>query len=427
MARVAHLGLWSSIALVVANMIGAGVFTSSGYALAGLGARHYVMWAWAVGGILALCGAVSYAGLAARMPESGGEYHYLEQTVHPIAGFLAGWVSLLAGFTAPIALAAVTLQEYLGPVFGLGVDRHWVATGAILTAFGMHAVRRPGIILQNLAVLLKLLLLVAFLVIAVVEIPQRTVVENVATAVPFDLGAFAVSLVYISLAYSGWNATVYIAGEVRDAKRNAPRSLWIGCGVVCLVYLALNYVFLYGAPIAEIRGQAAIGAIAAAALGGETFERLVRLAVAVALFTSISSMVMIGPRVYAKMAEDGLFPRVFASGGDVPLAAVALQAIGAIAIAWVTDVKTLLEYIGFTLGISSAMTVLGLIRLRRRLGSTAVPVFGYPLVPLVYIVVTLGAAGYLAVSKEHGALWGAVTILTGLPLYFVFRRRPLRT
>jgi amino acid transporter len=423
MTRAAHLGLWSSIALVVANMIGAGVFTSSGYALAGLGARHYVMYAWAVGGVLALCGAMSYAGLARQMPDSGGEYHYLKQTVHPIAGFLAGWVSLLAGFTAPIALAAVTLQEYLGPALGFDVHQHWLATIAIVAAFLMHAARRPGVIMQNVAVLLKLVLLLGFFVIAIVEMPQAITVDVIAEDVPFDLGAFAVTLVYISLAYSGWNATVYVAGEVRDAPRNATRSLWIGCGMVSLVYLGLNYVFLYAAPVESLKGQTAVAAIAAAALGGETFERLVRLIVAVALFTSISSMVMVGPRVYAKMAADGLFPKIFATGKDVPLAAIALQATGAIAIAWATDVKTLLEYIGFTLGLSSAAAVVGLMMLRHRLGRDAVPVFGYPLIPLVYIVVTLGAASFLAMSKEDGALWGTVTVLAGLPLYFLCQRK----
>lgn len=424
MARAAHLGLWSSIALVVANMIGSGVFTSSGYALEALGERHYVMYAWAVGGILALCGAMSYVGLATRMPESGGEYHYLAKTVHPLAGFLAGWVSLLAGFTAPIALAAVTLQEYLGPVLEMEVHRDWLATAAILIAFGMHSVRRQGVILQNIAVLVKLLLLLAFLVMAMAKMPDRPVSLEVVAEVPFDIGAFAVTLVYVSLAYSGWNATVYVAGEVRDARRNATRSLWMGCCVVCLVYLGLNYVFLYGAPVADIKNQTAIGAIAAASLGGETFERLIRLVVTVALFTSISSMVMIGPRVYAKMAEDGVFPKLFATDREVPMAAVALQAGGAIAVTWLTGVRALLEYIGFTLGISSAAAVVGLMLLRRRLGATAVPVFGYPLVPLIYIVVTLGAAGYLASTLQKGALWGILTLLAGLPLYFLCRSRP---
>ena len=414
--------MWSSVALVVANMIGAGVFTSSGYALDALGARHYVMYAWAAGGLLALCGAVSYAGLAAHMPESGGEYHYLAKTLHPMAGFLAGWVSLLAGFTAPIALAAVSLQEYLGPALGMDMDRHWLATVSILVAFCMHAFRRPGVVLQNLAVLLKLVLLSAFLAIALVEMPRSAPATEVVVDTPFDLGAFAISLVYISLAYSGWNATVYVAGEVKDARRNATRSLWLGCVVVFVIYLGLNYVFLYGAPVEQVRGEPAIGAIAASALGGETFARLVRFAVAAALFTSVSSMVMIGPRVYAKMAEDGLFPRVFAAKDGVPLAAIGLQALGAIVIAWFTDVRSLLEYIGFTLGISSAAAVFGLILLRRRLGAAAVPVFGYPFVPLIYVTVTVGAAAFLALSTAGGGLWGCLTVLAGLPLYFLCRR-----
>lgn len=408
-------------------MVGAGVFTSSGYALADLGSRGYVLLAWVVGGIIALCGALCYTALLRRMPESGGEYYYLSRTVHPLAGFLAGWVSLLAGFTAPIAVAAIALARYLGPATGLALDPNGTATAAILLALVMHGLHLgSGARLQNGIVALKLLLLLAFVLLGLLRMPDLTVASSGATPAsppPFDIRAFAVTLVWISFAYSGWNATSYIAGEVRDPERNATRSLWLGCVIVAVTYVVLNAVFLYAAPIAELSGKAEVAAIAAQALGGRKLEVFLSSIVALALFTSISSMIMIGPRVYARMAEDGLFPRLFRQETAVPIRAMALQAILAISVVWISDLQRLLGYIGFTLGISAAATVLALIHQRRKLGAATIPMPGYPVVPAIYILMTLGASGFLIDRKPIVALMGLGTLLAGLPLYFLWKRR----
>src|SRR5919198_146820 len=256
MAAERRIGLGSAAILVVANMIGAGVFTTSGLALADLGRREPVLLAWGLGGLLAMCGTLSYGALARRMPESGGEYMFLSRTVHPLAGFLAGWVSLLAGFTAPIAASAIGLQAYLADSFGVTDD-----------------------------------------------------------PTPLRLSAFAVTLVWISFAYSGWNAAVYVAGEVRDPERNLHRALWLGTALVTVIYLALNAVFLYAADAAKLAGKIEVGAIAAEALGGPGLRRVVSALVALALFTSISSMVMAGARGDGRPGGEGLPPRLFAGGG----------------------------------------------------------------------------------------------------------------
>ena len=421
-----RIGQWTAAGLVVANMIGAGVFTTSGFALGDLGDRRVVMAAWAVGGVLALCGALSYGALARRIPESGGEYTFLSATLHPLAGFLAGWVSLLAGFTAPIAAAALGLQAYLagagGPLAGLGRPE-WIGTAAILVAGLMHGLRLgAGVWLQNAAVALKLLVIAGFVALGAGALPPAA-----ATAPPtlpaFELGAFAVTLVWISFSYSGWNAAVYIAGEVRDPARNLQRSLLLATGTVTVVYLALNGMFLWAAPAGALAGNAEVGAIAAEALGGTAWRRAASVLVAVALFTSISSMVMAGPRVYARRAFDGLFPRMFRAGTEVPGAAVALQVGLAVVVVWSAGLAQLLSYIGFTLGLSAAATVVGLLVLRRREGVERVPVPGYPWVPVLFVVATLATSAFMVTRRPAEAAVGVLTALSGVPVYLWIRRR----
>lgn len=417
-----RLGVPSAAALVIANMIGAGVFTTSGFALADLGRPSLVLLAWLVGGMLALCGALSYGALARRFPESGGEYLFLSRTVHPLAGFLAGWVSLLAGFTAPIAAAGLGLQAYIAASFPIAIRPEWVGTAAIVAAGLMHGLRlREGVLLQNAAVTIKLVAIAAFVCLGALRAEPTE--SGPPLAVDFELGAFAVTLVWISFAYSGWNAAIYVAGEVRDPERNLPRALLLATVTVIAIYVSLNAVFLYSAPASQLAGQAEIGAIAAKALGGEWLQRVFSALVALALFTSVSSMVMAGPRVYEKMAEDGLFPRFFQSRGDVPAAAVALQAGLALIVLWVSGLVELLGYIGFTLGLSAAVTVGGLIALRLREGPERVPIPGFPWIPGLFIAATLATTVFMVFRQPVQAGFGLLTAVLGIPVYAFLRRR----
>jgi APA family basic amino acid/polyamine antiporter len=417
-----RLGLASATALVVASMIGAGVFTTSGFALADLGSPGRVLLAWLVGGLTAACGALSYGALARAIPESGGEYTYLSRTLHPLAGFLAGWVSLLAGFTGPLAAAALGLQAYLGSTFELAGDPRWIGTSAILLAGALHGLRlRPGVVAQNGVVAIKLVLILVFVALGATKLSASAV--PAATDRPFDLGAFAVSLVWISFAYSGWNGATYVAGEVRDPERNLPLALLLGTAFVTAAYLALNAVFVFAAPLETLAGKAEVGAIAAEALGGVELRRFLTLIVALALFTSVSSLVMAGPRVYARMAADGVFPRFFGHSGEVPGRSVALQVVLAIVVVWFAELGELIQTIGFTLGLSAAATVVGLVRLRWREGRERVPIPGWPFVPLVYLAMTLFASGFMALRRPEEAARGLELLAVGFVLYSVARLR----
>jgi len=421
-----RLGLASASLLVVASMVGTGVFTTSGFSLAALHDPNLVLFVWVMGALVAAAGALCYGALARAIPESGGEYTFLARTVHPLAGVAAGWISLFAGFTAPIAVTALGLQEYLDSTFDLGGDPRWIGTVAIAAAGLLHGLRlRPGVWAQNAAVVLNLSLIATFVVMGSWDVHVRPP-ELVPGAHGIDLGALAVSLVWISFSYSGWNAAVYVAGEVRDAERNLPRALLLGTLVVALAYLALNRVFLSAAHVHELAGQPAIGAIAAEALGGVALRRFLTAIVALALFTSVSSMVMAGPRVYARMAQDGVLPRLFAFDGEVPARSVALQVALAIGVVWIARLRDLLSYVGFTLGLCAAASVVGLVRLRLTLGKERVPIPGWPLTPLIHVGVTLFASVFLVRSQPREAAIGVATFVLGPTLFFLQRRRARR-
>jgi amino acid transporter len=411
-----HLGAWSAGALVVANMIGSGAFTVSGFALAALGEPGPVLLAWAVGGAIATAGALCYGALGRRLPLSGGEYALLSRAVSPLAGFLAGWVSLLAGFSAPIALAALGLQAYADAAFGRPAGPPWLGALAIAACALAHAFRtRIGVGLQNAAVALKLAGIAAFVAIGALGRGER-IPDAFAWPASVDPGAFALSVVWVSFAYSGWNAAIYVASELREPARLS-RALVGATALVTLAYLALNAVFLSAAPAASLAGKAEIGALAAEALGGPALRGALAALVAFALLTSISSMLMAGPRVYAQMADDGLLPGFLRTGGGVPRASIALQVLLALALTLSSDFAELLGYTGFLLSLSSAATVLALMRWRVREGASRVPLPGWPWLPAGFVAATSGSALALVWREPFVLGLGAATLASGLPVY----------
>ncbi len=404
------------MALVVASMIGSGVFTTSGFLLADLGSPARVLWTWVAGGVLAMLGALSYGALARRFPESGGEYVFLGRTLHPAAGSLAGWVSLLVGFSAPLAAVALAFGEYTKTWFP---SPPLTGTCLILAFAAVHAVHvQKGAWVQNLAVLVKLALIGVLLVRAAAVLKPAAA----PAAGDFHISSFALSLVWVSFSYSGWNAAVYVAGEVRDPGRNLPRALVLGTALVTLVYLALNAVFVYSAPAGQLAGKLEVGRIAAEALGGPGLADFVTGLIALALATAASSMIMAGPRVYARMAEDGCLPRWFRFPEQgPPRGAILLQTALALAMLWTASFKTLLTYIGFTLSLCTAGAVAGLMRLRRREGAV-LPVPGWPWMPALFVVGILAMTS-LTVAREPAVCGiGLGTLLLGwLAWYFTTR------
>ena len=413
------LGISTLSALVIANMIGAGVFTTSGFALADLGSPNLVMLAWFVGGVMAVLGALCYGALAARLTDSGGEYLFLSRTLHPALGFIAGWVSLWAGFTGSIAFAAEATQTYVAPWLPTWLPPDAVGTSVLLLIGGLHAFGLgPAKWIQNLAVSAKLLLLLALVVIGWRQLPETSTLPEV----HLEPGSFVIALMWVSLSYSGWNAAVYIAGEARDPKRTLPRALLLGTLTVTILYLALNWIFVHAAPIEQLAGQQDIAAVAARALGGPQLESLVRVILVIALCTSISSMVMIGPRVVAKMADDGVFPKQFAFTGRVPRASIGLQVVLAIAVLWMSDLRAQLTNLGWILSLFTGLSVFGLMRLRRREGAQRVPIPGYPYVPLAFLGMVIAMTGTM-MWVNSALIWPSLAVLASGLVVYVWQRR----
>jgi APA family basic amino acid/polyamine antiporter len=407
-------------------MIGAGVFTTSGFTLTDLGSPGRVLAAWVVGGVIAICGAIGYGALARRLTESGGEYLFLSRVLHPAAGFVAGWISLIAGFTGAIAFAAHAFESYVRPADS-PLPPHSIAIAAIVVAAAVHAVRaRPGAFGQNGVVVVKLALLAGFVVFAVVKWAGGSQSWPVCEPVPFNLSAFAGTLVWISLSYSGFNAAVYVAGEARDPERTVPSAMLRATVAVTVVYLMLNLVFVGFVPCEDVMGRPDVAFAAASSLLGDAGAPIVRAIVALALLSSVSSMIMAGPRVFAQMADDGVFPGALKFRGKVPTAAILVQAALAILLVLVSDLRSLLGYLGLTLSLSAALTVTCLFVLRRRHGAGEVPVTGSIVLPAIYVIATLGLALLAASRQPMEWLAAGVTVASGLVVWWGFGRRQFR-
>jgi APA family basic amino acid/polyamine antiporter len=414
-----RLGPGSATALVVAAMIGTGVFTASGYLLQQLGSPWAVLAVWGLGGVVAALGAVSYGALARRIPESGGEYVFLSRTIHPAAGYLAGWVTLVAGLAAPAAAGALSFGAYVRPWLPAFCRAPLVATVLLLAATALHAgTMARAARVQRIAVVVEVLLIVAFLVggLGRLHVP--------ATAAPLpSVGTFASALIFVSYSYSGWNTVVYVGGEVIDPTRNLPRAMLVGALGVTALYLALNVVFLFSAPAASLAGRVDVGRFAAQAIGGPWLGNAVSALIAFALATFVSSMTMAGPHVTAKMAADGYLPGILrARPGDPPRAALLLQLALSLVLVWLEQPDRLMMSVGFTLGLSTAVTVVGLIRLRRREGP-ALAVWGWPWVPALFLVFVLGSTGVAIVARPRTSALVAAALLAG---FLIFRRQRAR-
>ena len=414
-----QLGLVSATALVVASMIGTGVFTTTGLLLGDLQSPERVLWVWVVGGVLAALGALSYGALARRIPESGGEYLFLSRTLHPAAGYIAGWISLLVGFSAPLAAAAIGFGKYVAAWLLPDWSPEVIGSVLLLVFSVLHGVDvRSGAWTQNVAVFLKVAVIVLFAGFALAHLPA--IPSSSPPAI--SLASYGPALLLVSFCYSGWNAAVYLGGEIREPERNLPRALLLGTGLVTLLYLALNFVFVSSAPMAELAGKVEIGRVAAQALGGSRLADAVSAAVALALITTASSMIMAGPRVYAQMAADGYLPRFLAPGTGPPRSAIALQLGLALALLWSAKFETLLIYIGFTLSLCAAATVYGLVRLRWREGPDF-KVTGWPWVPALFIMGVLAMAAISVSGRPKATLLGMATIAAGWVAWVLSRRR----
>lgn len=422
-----QLGTKSLVALVISSMVGSGVFTTSGFSLAGLGSPWLVLAAWVVGAAVALCGAVAYGELAHRVRESGGEYVFLGRRLHPAAGYVAGWVSMLAGFTGAGAFAAAAFDQYAWP----GTERPaWLPVGTlgaaliVVTTMANWLGISSGARLQNLIVAAKLTLLVAFAGVAVFHPDRWAGFAPLPAMESVDWLAFGTAITWISLSYCGFNAAVYVAEEAEPGA--VPRSLWIGTLLVSGLYLLLNAIFVFGPPADAITGQPNVATIAAEAVAGPIVANLLRVAICLALASSVSASLMAGPRVGEKMATDGYLPRAFASQLATPRRAILAQGGAMLLVLQTTQLQQLLSYLSVTLAITASMAVGTLLiphSVDNRRGER--PRHLTLVCAAVFVVATLAAAAAAAVRNPAEAVATALTLAVGSAAYLLSRRSQL--
>jgi APA family basic amino acid/polyamine antiporter len=423
----------TATAIAVADMVGTGVFTSLGFQVRDIPSGFSLLILWVVGGVVALCGALSYAELAAAFPRSGGEYNFLSRAFRPALGFMAGWVSATVGFAAPVALAAMAFGQYFAgvvpgaPAVALGLGATCLVS--LVHIYGIQG----GSLLQNVSTLVKLGL-IAILIIAGLGSTDVQPISFAPTAA--DIGyltsaPFALSLVFVLYAYSGWNAATYIAGEIHDPQRNLPRSILAAVLIVTALYVALNATFLRAAPMSELAGQIDVGLIAGRHIFGEDGGRFVAALICIGLVSSISAMMWIGPRVTMTMGEDNPTLKVFAqkSGNGVPVNALLFQLFVSAFLLFTQSFEAVLDFIQFALTACSFLTVLGVIVLRRSQPRLRRPylAWGYPFTPYIFLAVTGFVLAHLVIERPLQSLASVLTMMAGLFIYALSQKRSSRS
>ena len=442
------LGPLDGAALVIANVIGVGIFTTPGVVAGMVTDTAGFLGVWVVGGAFALIGALAYAELAALLPKAGGEYLYLSRAFGPLAGFLTGWTSFVAGFSGAVAAAAIGFAAYLerffpsilspDPLFSvpLGITTLSVSgqTAAALAVIGIVSAIHlrgltPGRHFQNAVVGACLVAVALFVVFGFMEegqaVPTVPPVQGDTSA-----SAWLLALVPVLFTYSGWNAAVYVAEEVRDPGRNVWKALLLGTAVVMLVYLVLNSLYLHALPLAQLADIVEVGDVAAGVLFGPVGASLLTAVILLALISSVSAMVMAGPRVYYAMARDGLFPR--AAGRlhrrfQTPAVAIAAQAVWSAVLVLTGTFEDLLIYTGFAVVLFSAVAVAALYVLRRRQAAASPPGFIRRILPMCFVGFSLLVVVNALVRSPWPSVAGLLVIGAGLPVYLWVRRHRRET
>src|SRR6266576_2929092 len=428
-APARRVGFVTACSIVIANVIGTGIFTSLGFQLNDIQSGFALLMLWGLGGIVAVCSAVCGGGRSVALPRSGGEYHFLSQIYHPAVGFMAGIVSATVGFAAPIALAAMAFGKYFQGVFSSGSPVLLSFAIVWIVALFHLGNLRVGSAFQNLWTLLKLLLIGALITAGFLVRSKQPISFLPAPSDTMSIfsGPFAVALVYVMYSYSGWNASAYITGEIKRPEKNVPRSLLAGTLVVIAAYVLLNAIFLATTPESEMRGQLEVALIAGKHIFGANGGRIVGAVICLGLISAISSMTWIGPRVTMSMGEDHWLLRLLGRKNrhGVPTNAIVLQLLVVNLLLLTRSFESVVQYTQFSLLLCSLFTVLGVIVLRTTRPEIARPyrLWAYPLPPIIFAVITLWMMFYLLRWKTTESLAGLATAIVGLLLYFCAGKR----
>ncbi len=422
------IDVWAAIALVVANMVGTGVFTSLGFQLISIQNGWSVITLWVVGGIIALFGALCYAEIGSYLTKNGGEYNYLSKLYHPSIGFVAGWTSIIVGFSAPIAAAAVAFSKYLNASFHIENEKLISCLIIILLTtihlFSIHF----GAKFQKIITLVKVLLLLIFIYAWKYPGANTELFGFNFSIISKELisPVFAISLIYVSYAYSGWNAAAYVAGEIENPQKNISKALITGTFIVMIIYIFLNASFLYATPINLLKGNVEVGVISAKYIFGTVIGEMIGLIISILLISTISSMLMTAPRVAASIGETyhvfSIFSRKNKFG--TPYLSVLLISVLSIIMALTSSFEWLINYIGLTLILFTLLTTIGLFILRKNKNYR--PIFKvpfYPIVPILFIAMNIWIMYFVIQSQTNAAYMSLITLAVGFLVYFLISKK----
>lgn len=431
-------GLSTATYVVIASMVGTGILVSPGFMMVTLKNYPAIFGLWALGGLLALCGALCVAELAAALPRAGGEYVYLREAYGPMPAFLSGWTSFILGFSAPLAVAGHVAAKYLLTPFGQGggeggmpVRLTAAAIIIVVTAPNLFG-HRQSAWTQNLTTVLKLALFAGLIALAFVFGRGQLAYFSEGQAIgKVKLGDAATQLFYVMFAYSGWNAASYMAGEVKDPSKTLPRSLLLGTAVVVLLYLGLNLTFAYAVPLANVNFDNAIQVptLAVEKLFGVGASSVFSVLLGLAFLATVSAFVITGPRIYYAMAKDGLFPaiagRVGAKGG-VPVYAMIAQSACAVVILFVTNFENMYQYASVGVSIFALLFIAAVYVLRLRRPDLPRPfrVPGYPVTPGLFLAVILFMTVFAFKQWPAPSIFCVASIILGIPIYYLWSALP---
>jgi APA family basic amino acid/polyamine antiporter len=419
------LGPLSATSLVVGNIIGAGLFTTTGYLAQLLGASWLVVCVWLLGGLIAFFGATAYGELGAMMPRSGGEYVYLSKAFHPAVGFISGWISLLVGFSAPIAVAGFAFGAYVQALMPVASPKA-VGGALIVTLTACHLFDLVwGGRFTTVITAIKVFLIGVFVIGSLLlgDGQWNNLLKGDPVGVPSTI---AIALVLVSYSYSGWNVAAYIAGDLNQPTRILHRVLLLGTGIAVCITLAVNTVYIYAvSPQVLAAAGEDIGALAGYALFGEPGRNAMTIIIALALVSSMSAMIMAGPRVYTAMSEDQMFFRVLAkrNKAGIPWVSVCFQSVLSLVLLFSSTYLVLLTYVGFTLSIVSMFSVSAVFVLRRREPETPRPyrALGWPYSGALFLASSGLMVVYMIIERPQTAFSGLLTIFGGFVLYHLWR------
>lgn len=416
-------------AVIIANMIGTGVFTSLGYQLLDIKSGFVLIMLWVVGGITALCGALTYAELGAALPRSGGEYNFLTRIYHPIVGFISGWISATIGFAAPVALAAITFGSYLSAAIP-ALSSTWLAIGLVIVVTAAHVGRRQrSSNFQSVFTAAKIGLIIGFCLLCsfmVDEVQPVSFLPQAGDGALLIGSAFAVSLIYVNYAYTGWNSVTYLINEVVDAQRNLPKILITSTLTVMILYVALNFTFLLVAPMEAMEGQVEVGYIAAQHVFGEMGASAISFVLSLLLISTVSAMTIAGPRVLQVIGEDySVFKRLARKNEDgIPSLAILVQSAIAIIFVLSSSFQSILLFSGFILCLNTVAAVSGIFALRWRQPDLKRPyrTWLYPVPPLIYLGLMFWTLFYITKSQPKEAMIAIGIIVVGTIAYTLARK-----